>query len=63
MAKQNNSKSEDKTGQPLYTSLSTEERLVVVANLIVDCILADQNSDSKLLKTLARQEHVRANTN
>lgn len=58
-----NSKSKDKSGQPLYTALSTEERLVVVANLIVDHILADQNSDSKLLKKLMRQDHVRANTN
>jgi hypothetical protein len=57
------SKSKGKTGQPLYTALSTEERLVVVANLIVDRILADQNSDSKLLKKLMRQDHVRANTN
>lgn len=56
------SKSKYKFGQPLYTALSTEERLVVVANLIVDRILTDQNSDSKLLKKLMRQDHVRANT-
>lgn len=38
------------TSLPHYSSLSTEERLKFIANLIVDRIEADQQSDKRILK-------------
>lgn len=63
MARPKGSKTKNSSAQPLYVALSTEERLIVLANLIVDRIQADQQSNGKLLKKLVRQGDVRTDTN
>ncbi|HEY4963375.1 MAG TPA: hypothetical protein VIH90_01630 [Candidatus Saccharimonadales bacterium] len=58
MARPLGSKNKNSSGQPSYTALSTEERLIVLANLIVDRIVADQRNNGKLLKKLVRRDYV-----
>ena len=39
----------------MYTSLPTEEKLFVLANLIVDRVIEDQRTGGKLLRQLVDQ--------
>jgi len=55
MARLKGSKNKNSSDMPLYSTLPTEERLIVLANLIVDRILEDQTSGSTLLKRLMEQ--------
>jgi hypothetical protein len=60
MARTLGSKNKNSSAQPSYVALSTEERIIVLANLIVDRVVADQRDNGKLLKKLVRQDSVRA---
>ncbi len=55
MARPLGSKNKNSSALPQFATLLTEERILVLANLIVDRILEDQRDDSKLLKKLTRQ--------
>jgi len=52
MARMKGSKNKNSAEVPMYTSLPTEEKLFVLANLIIDCIIEDQKTGGKLLKQL-----------
>lgn len=52
MARPKGSKNKNSSALPQYTALSTDERLEVLANLIVDKILEDQTSGRKLLSEI-----------
>ena len=58
MARPTGSKNKNSSALPSYAALSTEERVLVLANLIVDRILADQRNNGKLLKKLSRHGYV-----
>lgn len=60
MARLKGSKNKN-TEIPEYTAMSTSERLLVLANLIVDRIAEDQKADGVLLKQIMEQAHVRPN--
>lgn len=55
MARLKGSKNKNSSDTPLYSTLPTEERLIVLANLIVDRIMEDQTSGGTLLKWLMEQ--------
>jgi hypothetical protein len=55
MARTKGSKNKNSADIPAYCSMPTEERIVVLANLIVDRIVEDQNSGGTLLLQLAEQ--------
>lgn len=57
MARLKGSKNKNSSDMPLYSTLPTEERLIVLANLIVDCILEDQTNGGTLLKRLTGQDY------
>lgn len=41
------------TGEvPMYSSMPTEERIFVIANLIIDRIIEDQTNDQRLLRQI-----------
>lgn len=42
----------------MYTALPTEERVFVLANLIVDRIVEDQRTGAKLLRQLVGRRNV-----
>jgi hypothetical protein len=52
MARLKGSTNKNISVQPATISLSTEERLVFLANIIVDRIMDDQLSGQKLLKVI-----------
>jgi hypothetical protein len=54
MARLKGSKNKQTAGMPAYTSLPTEERLFVLANLIIDRITEDQQAGGALLKQLEK---------
>ncbi len=55
MARTKGSKNKNSAEMPMYTSLPTEEKLFVLANLIVDRIVEDQQTGGKLLRQLVEQ--------
>jgi hypothetical protein len=55
MARTKGSKNKNSAEMPMYTSLPTEEKLFVLANLIVDRIVEDQRTGGKLLRQLVEQ--------
>jgi hypothetical protein len=52
MGRTKGSKNKNTAEMPMYTALPTEERLFVLANLIVDRIVEDQQNGAMLLKQL-----------
>lgn len=52
MARTKGSKNKNSAEIPMYTALPTEEKLFVLANLIIDRIIEDQKTGGKLLKQL-----------
>lgn len=58
MARPKGSKNKNSSALPPYTDISTEERIAVLANLIVDRILEDQHNDNKLLKQIVGHGYV-----
>ena len=59
MARTKGSKNKNSAEMPMYTSLPTEEKLFVLANLIIDRIVEDQRTGGKLLRQLVEQGDVR----
>lgn len=59
MARTKGSKNKNSAEVPMYTSLPTEEKLFVLANLIIDRIVEDQKTGGKLLRQLVEQGDVR----
>jgi hypothetical protein len=57
MARLKGSKNKNSGETPLYSTLPTEERLLVIANLIVDRILEDQANGGKLLKQVREKSY------
>lgn len=58
MARTKGSKNKNSAEMPMYTSLPTEEKLFVLANLIVDRVIEDQRTGGKLLRQLVEQGNV-----
>lgn len=54
MARTKGSENKNSTIRPLTCEMSDEERLQLVANLIVDRILHDQQKNKAILKQLSR---------
>jgi len=52
MARPKGSKNKNSAEVPIYTALPTEDRIILLANLIVDRIYEDQTNGSKLLEKL-----------
>jgi len=59
MARTKGSKNKNSAEMPMYTSLPTEEKLFVLANLIIDRIVEDQQTGGKLFRQLVEQGDVR----
>ena len=55
MARIKGSKNKNSAEVPMYTSLPTEEKLFVLANLIIDRIVEDQQTGGKLFRQLVEQ--------
>jgi hypothetical protein len=55
MARIKGSKNKNSAEVPMYTSLPTEEKLFVLANLIIDRIIEDQQTGGKLFRQLVEQ--------
>ena len=62
MARLKGSKNKNSSALPEYSLLTSEQRIVVLANLIVDRILEDQNSGEKLLSEIGGKDYVRASS-
>lgn len=60
MARPKGSKNKN-TEIPEYTALPTKDRIVILANLIVDRIAEDQKAGGDLLNKILEQSHVRPN--
>lgn len=58
MARTKGSKNKNSSEMPMYTALPTEERVFVLANLIVDRIVEDQRTGAKLLRQLVGRRNV-----
>lgn len=52
MARTKGSKNKNSAAMPMYTALPTEDRIILLANLIVDRITEDQASGAPLLKEI-----------
>lgn len=52
MARTRGSKNKNSSAVPRYTALTTQERVVMLANLIIDRVLEDQESGARLLAKL-----------
>ena len=52
MAKLKGSKNKNSSGIPNYIELSTTDRIYVLANLIIDQIIVDQQNGKKLLRNI-----------
>lgn len=61
MARLAGSKNKNSSALPMYVTLSTEERIMVIANLVVDRIQTDQSNGKTLLKKILGESHVRTN--
>ncbi len=59
MARTKGSKNKNSAEVPMYTSLPTEEKLFVLANLIIDRIIEDQQTGGKLLRQVVEQGDAR----
>jgi len=59
MARIKGSKNKNSAEVPMYTSLPTEEKLFVLANLIIDRIVEDQQTGGKLFRQLVEQGDAR----
>ena len=59
MARTKGSKNKNSAEVPMYTSLPTEEKLFVLANLIIDRIVEDQQTGGKLFRQLVEQGDAR----
>jgi hypothetical protein len=62
MSRPKGSKNRNSSAPPAYIKLPTEQRIVVIANLIVDRILEDQGQGSPLLKQFVGQSHGQSST-
>jgi len=62
MARLKGSKNKNSSALPEYSLLTSEQRIEVLANLIVDRILEDQNSGEKLLSKIVGKDYVRASS-
>lgn len=58
MARTKGSKNKNTAEMPMYTAMPTEERLFVLANLIIDRIVEDQQTGGDLLRQLVKQGNV-----
>jgi hypothetical protein len=56
MGRTKGSKNKDSMARPDTSELSVDERLQLVANLIIDQIQEDQKNERKLLKQIEREE-------
>ena len=56
MARLKGSKNKNSAAVPMYTALPTEERIILLANLIVDQICEDQANGAALLKTIGNAD-------
>ena len=61
MGRTKGSRNKNSAEMPMYTAMPTEERLLVLANLIVDRVVEDQLSGGKLLRQIVRQDNVQPN--
>ena len=52
MGRLKGSKNKKSAAVPMYTALSTEDRITLLANLIVDQIYEDQENGAKLLELI-----------
>lgn len=57
MARLKGSKNKNSDKQPITSSLSTQERIHLLANLIIDRILEDQKNDHALFKKIGVPEN------
>jgi hypothetical protein len=62
MARLKGSKNKNSSALPEYSLLTSEQRIEVLANLIVDRILEDQNSGEKLLSKIVGKDYVRVSS-
>ena len=62
MARLKGSKNKNSSALPEYSLLTSEQKIEVLANLIVDRILEDQNSGEKLLSKIVGKDYVRASS-
>ncbi|HEX8762848.1 MAG TPA: hypothetical protein VF733_03770 [Candidatus Saccharimonadales bacterium] len=56
MGRTKGSKNKDSAFRPATSELSVDERLELVANLIIDQIQEDQKNEQRLLKQIKREE-------
>ncbi len=56
MARPKGTKNKNASEVPRYTSLTTQERVILLANLIIDQIVSDQESGAKLLKKIGNSD-------
>lgn len=61
MARTKGAKNKNTGEVPMYMTMTTGERIFVLANLIVDRALEDQASGGELFKHLLEQSYVRTN--
>ena len=59
MGRQKGSKNKHSSAIPMYSDFSTQERIITLANLIVDRILDDQRKDKAILKKITKGGYVR----
>ena len=59
MGRTKGARNKTKSGEIEYSQLPTSERISLLANLMVERILIDQQSGSKLLKRVSRSNYVR----
>jgi hypothetical protein len=57
MSRPKGSKNRNSSAPSTYVALPTEQRIIVIANLIVDRIMEDQGQGGPLLKQFAGQSH------
>jgi hypothetical protein len=62
MSRPKGSKNRNSSAPPVYMSLPTEERIIVIANLIVDRIIEDQAQGGRLFKQSTGQGHGQQST-
>ena len=62
MARLKGSKNKNSAAVPMYTALPTEERIILLANLIVDQIYEDQANGAALLETIGGADDARPTT-
>jgi hypothetical protein len=60
MGRLKGSKNKNSGEVPMYSSLPTEERIFVIANLIVDRVIEDQSSGRTLLRQIGGENESRS---